>query len=256
MPENTQPNLLDLFKKMLDDHLGKAEFTAAFSKVADSIQELRSTNEAEFAAIQTTVDLLAKKLAEDNTNDLSTFKAEAKTLLGSEIAAALASVNDKLTAVDERVSQLKDGEMGLQGEQGPQGPAGSADSAEDVRNKLELLEGDERLKIEAIKDLREELDKLKKSISSSSSGTSFVISRGAVKMYDLSPSLNGILKTFALPAFWRVISVHTSSFPNILRPDVDYTTDGALMKITFTNEIDASTTLAAGQSVIIVYGEA
>src|SRR3990167_1237459 len=38
---------------------------------------------------------------------------------------------------------------------------GSPDSSEDVRNKLELLPDGEKLKIEAIEDLREELDKLK-----------------------------------------------------------------------------------------------
>lgn len=36
------------------------------------------------------------------------------------------------------------------------------DTAEDIRNKLELLEGDERLDMSAIKDLKEELDEVRK----------------------------------------------------------------------------------------------
>ena len=48
------------------------------------------------------------------------------------------------------------GEMGLQGEKGERGENGkdgSPDTAEDIRNKLETLEGDERLSASAIKDL-------------------------------------------------------------------------------------------------------
>ena len=55
----------------------------------------------------------------------------------------------------------KDGES-IVGLTGKDGKDGSSDVAEDIRNKLELLSGDERLKIEAIKDLSDILDELKK----------------------------------------------------------------------------------------------
>src|SRR3990167_9343023 len=55
----------------------------------------------------------------------------------------------------------KDGES-IVGPAGKDGKDGSPDMAEDIRNKLELLDGDERLKIEAIKDLSDILDELKK----------------------------------------------------------------------------------------------
>jgi hypothetical protein len=126
-----------------------------------------------------------------------------------------------------------------------------------IRDALELLIGDERLKIEAIANLREELDELKKK-----AGQTTVIQGGGssgpgrtVKSYDLSDSLDGVTKTFALPAFYRIISVHLSSFPNIMRPTTDYTSDANAMTITFITEIDAATCLAKGQSLIIVYSE-
>lgn len=251
--DKTKPNLIDLIKDLADDHIGKSDFTEAFAKVVETVKELRAQNEAEFAAIQETVDLLGKKLSEDNTNDLTSFKGEASSIIQAAIDAANASVADKLTLLDQRISEIKDGEPGPRGEQGPQGPAGSPDTSEDIRNKLELLEGDERLKASAISGLE---DLIKQTVPQSSNGTNFVVSRGAVKMYDLSALLDGSTKTFALPAFWRVISVHSSSFPHIMRPTTDYTTDGAAMTLTFTAEIDAATVLAEGQSIIVIYGEA
>lgn len=125
-----------------------------------------------------------------------------------------------------------------------------------IRDGLELLQGDERLKIEAIKDLREELDELKKWRKGFVGGTGVIASsRGAVRAYDISGLLDGVTKTFALPAFWRIISVHSSSFPQAFRETVDWTSDGSAMTITFTSEISAATTLASGQTLVIVYAE-
>lgn len=128
-----------------------------------------------------------------------------------------------------------------------------------IRDGLELLLGDERLDKSAIKgieDIENDVADLKKNkgnktiyagIGGSSSGGR------NVQAYDLSSQLNGVLKTFTIPAFWRVISVHATSFPFVLRPTVDYTTSGST--ITFTSEITADTTLAAGQTIIIIYAE-
>lgn len=74
----------------------------------------------------------------------------------------------------------KDGENGLDG---------SPDTAFDVRNKLELLENEERLRIEAIRDLREELDEIKKDIMAKPSGG------GGVTNARISQAFKYILKT-------------------------------------------------------------
>lgn len=124
----------------------------------------------------------------------------------------------------------------------------------DIRDKLEEIKTeDEKLSIEAIKDLRKELDELKK--AGGGRTTVIATTRGAVKLYDLSDQLNGVLKTFSLPAFWRVIDVKSASFPHAFRPTTDYTTDGSAMTITFTSQIDATTTLATGQTLLVEYAE-
>lgn len=131
--------------------------------------------------------------------------------------------------------------------------------AEEVRDSLESIEvEEEKLKIEAIGFLRRELDEIKArltSISTSSGKTVFGGSGGrAVRSYDLSSQLNGVTKTFNLPAMYRIISVHSSSTPFTLRQTTDYT--WTTTSITFTSAITASTTLATGQSITIVYSEA
>lgn len=84
--------------------------------------------------------------------------------------------------------------------------------------------------------------------------TVFTAIRGPeVKIYDLSAQLDGVTKTFSLPAFRLVFDVRSSSFPYAFRPTTDYTTDGAAMTITFTDQITADATLAAGQTLYILY---
>lgn len=129
-----------------------------------------------------------------------------------------------------------------------------------IRNKLEALKEDEKLEIEAIKDLRKELEELrnsigKKTLSGGAGGGGGSTGARNVSAYDLSSSLNGVLKTFSLPAFWRVIDVSSSSFPYSFRPTVDYTVDASAMTITFTSEIEASTTLNTGQTLLVIYAE-
>lgn len=145
----------------------------------------------------------------------------------------------------------------IPGVPGIPGKDGSPDTPQQIREKLESLPEEEKLPIEAIKHLREELNALKKTTKEIGSRTTVVAAgRGAVKAYDLSNSLDGSTLTFALPGFWRVISVHLSSFPNILRENTDYTIDGTLMKITFiAAQVSPSTSLAVGQTCIVVYAE-
>lgn len=128
-----------------------------------------------------------------------------------------------------------------------------------IRDALELLQGEERLDASAIKNLKELFDEWSSSLNLS--GKTVYVGGGSnsggkvVSLYDLSSVLNGVSKTFVLPAFWKVISVSSSSFPYTFRPTIDYTVDSSAMTITFTSEIEASTTLATGQTLLVTYAE-
>lgn len=130
----------------------------------------------------------------------------------------------------------------------------------EIRNALEVLIGDERLKMDAIDGLEEALQEIKKLIEKARLQKSFGSGnnpagggRGHIKNFDLSPFLNGITKTFNLPANWAIINIVCSSFPGALRPVIDYTYTPT--SVTFTSEIDIFSTLASGQTVIVVYEE-
>ena len=176
--------------------------------------------------------------------------------------------------------KIKDGAEGKRGPKGDPGPKGDttivektietiiekqpivtneikevavADTPEVIKEKLESLEDEDKLKISAIKNLEEELDKLKKQkqqpiyVGGSSGGGRIV------KAIDISSSLNGSTKTFNIQAVWRIVSVHLSSFPNILRETTDFTWTPT--SITFTSEIDAPSSLATGQTCILIIAE-
>lgn len=124
---------------------------------------------------------------------------------------------------------------------------------QEIRNSLEILPEGEKLKIEAVENLRKELDDLEKKILAKTA--SFIGGGGVGKhnteVYDLSDSLDGITTTFNLPAMYKVLRVESTSAPIVFRPNVDFTWTNT--SVTFTSQIEPSTTLASGQTVLITY---
>lgn len=162
----------------------------------------------------------------------------------------------------------RDGRDGKDGQSivGPPGPAGKdadevaiQDRIEKnlpslggaVRDGLELLPEGEKLKIDAIQDLRKELDEVKKRQSQINvGGISQAAARDLVKDIDLSSQLDGVTKTFNIQGVWNVISVSLDSFPyGALRKNIDFTWTPT--SVTFTSTIDAATQLASGQKCIL-----
>lgn len=166
---------------------------------------------------------------------------------------------DGKNGIDGKDGVGNDGKDGKDGKDGEDGKDGSQDKPHEIRNKLEELTNEARLDAKAIKGLEKFFENLIQDVKTLKGRPVFVGGsggRGAVRFHDLSGSLDGSKKTFSLPAFWRIISITSSSFPTTFRETIDYTVDGTLMQITFTSEIDASTTLATGQSITIIYAEA
>lgn len=126
------------------------------------------------------------------------------------------------------------------------GKDGSPDSPEQVRDKLETLQGEERLDASAIKNLPELIK------ASESPRAIFGSAKTKVIVLDLSAQLNGVLKTFNIGTHYGIISVNSSSAPfGAFRPIVDYNEVGKT--IVFTSNVDAAVSLATGQSLIIQY---
>jgi len=127
------------------------------------------------------------------------------------------------------------------------------ETPEETRDKLQTLKEGERLHIKYIDGVKDTLKLLKEDFSKIFVGQGGNIGN-KIKIYDLSDSLDGSTKTFNIPANTTIVTIQSSSFPNAFRPTTDYT--NTMTTITFTNEIEAGTVLAAGQTLIIVYVEA
>tara|TARA_R110000868_G_scaffold75379_3_gene217560 strand:+ start:6658 stop:7449 length:792 start_codon:yes stop_codon:yes gene_type:complete len=229
-------NLIAEMKKRLDDEISKGD-NASMQKFNQVMSEMSD------------LDSRMKKMSNTDNLDkaIKGLMSEIKVIKDTMPKMSNLSVYEaKLSQIEASIPAIKDME-----EETPQ----------ETRDKLESIQREsEKLGIDAIGYLREELDKINKKISKSKGITIFGggSSSGGriVKSYDIFSQLNGVLKTFTLPSFYRIISVHASSFPFSFRDTVDYTTDASAMTITFTSEITASSTLATGQTITIVYSEA
>lgn len=243
--------LLQDIKNQGDTKQQIQQFVDAFEKVIDIFDAMKKDNATEMGNHTALISEAARQMNErvaalkdgESPND-DKLRALIKPLIPPPIAGESPRVEDIVPAVLESLEL-------------PEKRAIVLDGPEDIRNKLELLQGEERLDISAIKGLEQYEKRLSKvenrpNVGGWSSGGGGKI----MKYYDLSLSLDGVTKTFALPAFWRVINVQCSSSPTPMRENIDYTIDGSLMKITFTSTVDASTVLSGGQTLIILYAEA
>lgn len=231
-----------------DEYL-KSECEATCSKLEEmsGILEIAQTKIDEF------IDAINSKQIQDInslTEKVSTELIAIKTLIPSLIPVLpempnLQALEDKI--VSDFIQRLEAIRLQI--------PVFIPDTPEVMRDKLESLELGEKLVIDAIEGLREALDKLEKKKTFTMFGGSNGGSSGgrAVRAYDLTSQLNGVTKTFNLPATWRVISVHSSSFPGSFRETVDYT--WTAQTITFTDQIDAGSTLSTNQTLTIIYVE-
>jgi len=260
MPKNEGPEVL---VTRLRDFLNggvptREEFMQLAEELVKYVTGVDKRLSGEFESLAAALRQMSETLKGDSDASLSEMKEGLNSLFVGERLSDMerlirASVREeldkKIGEVDERLRRVRDG---LDGEKGEKGDPGSPDTPEQVRDKLESLKDEERLDPSAIKGLDKYIQENSKAMGVPYAGPS---GGGIVKAYDLSSQLDGADRTFSLPAFWRVISVHLSSFPSILRPTVDYTTNAATMEITFTSEVPANA-LAAGQTLIVVYAEA
>ena len=142
----------------------------------------------------------------------------------------------------------RDGERGFPGIPGAVGPAGAPDTGEQITRKINHDKSDLLIRKGKVEGL-DEIEKMARTADANS--RSFMNTGSYVYAQDISDQLNGVLKTFTLVSNAKVILAFGSSAPGVFRPTTDYTTTGST--ITFTSEIAAASTLATGQTVIILY---
>lgn len=270
----TQDEFLEAFKKIIEHQkkLGKEleEKIDNKTKVAEEdLVRLNEILEGLKDSFQEAIDAVIEernRIVEENNSSLITMKKWAMDSMNKYLAksgvkdvvrdfeAEAQSVLDRLNSleapdIESLASEAKEMAMGELKDMIPNLEEKGEVMAEAL-NSIE--EEDDKIKISAIKGLEEALKKLGRAGLLSGAGGS---TGKRSNKYDLSDSLDGSTKTFTLPAFYRILTVHSSSAPWIFRETTDYTADAAASTITFTSEIEASTTLASGQTIIITYEE-
>lgn len=253
--EKNLAKLNKLFAIMDEDTLTRAEFLKSFEVVIqlvlktekqliekidkqlkdelkDGKEKLKELNELHAEVI--------KKVEEENTASLSNIKKWAIEQIGEflikrKVNEKISELDLKIKQVDDKIKEVKDGKDGK-----------DADEEKIVKEVLSKIPEAPDYKQE-IKDIKDELEILKKQKGKIISGG--IIGRDLIKDIDLSDQLDGVTKTFNIQAVWNIISVHLSSFPYSLRKTTDFTY--TTTTITFTNQIDAASSLAAGQTCVL-----
>lgn len=147
----------------------------------------------------------------------------------------------------------KDGAPGQQGQQGPQGEKGDAADVTDIaafgaaaRDGLEILQGENRLKADAISGLDEKLTELR---TLASQRIQTPAKAYMVYTKDASAQCNGVTTQFTVGGTHRgIVGVFSTEFPQIYRPVIDYTETST--GILLTSQVSAPQT---GQSLIIQF---
>lgn len=125
---------------------------------------------------------------------------------------------------------------------------GSPDNPKDIAKKLNTLT--KVIEMSVIKGLEDRfgtvLQEIKSKFKQGGGGGD------SLQVTDLSASLNGVTKTFTLPAHRKIVLVTGSSSPfGAFRPATDFT--HTRTTITFTANVDETVSLASGQSLLIIY---
>jgi len=147
---------------LVNDGLTKADFVTSFKSVVKIIKQLEANHTKSTVELEKKIAIKVKELAKKNDINFS----EVRDIISQTQKLSLKKQETSLNFIRDKVRKIKEGVDGLDGKDGIGGKDGSPDFAEDVRNKLELLQEDERLDISAIRGI----SKLKKGFDRSMEG--------------------------------------------------------------------------------------
>ena len=171
MPTETNilKNLLEDLVKATETKSTNDEFLRAFKSAVQTLSELKGQVTKEFDRSLTLLEDKVKDFGSKNTEDI---KKEVQSLLKDargQLSNLYKEQSDTLNFVKDKIREVKNGVtpsdeklLSLIQPLIPVFELPIPETPQTLRDKLESLEEDERLKIEAVNNLREELDELKK----------------------------------------------------------------------------------------------
>ena len=232
MPDKNEQNLVKLNRllSVLDgeNQLTRDEFLKAFQEVVKQVlsieKKILTKNSEAIEKLENTYNDFLDK-TKNNANKTSQTIEQTKKIVQQQINTMIEKQNNKLREVDEKMTEVQDGKdadesrVALEAsklasnELKPLIP--TIEQIEDdlpklgdkIRDALELLQGDERIEISAIKNLRTRLQELEKKIKTSEQNLGGKIQTGfnysAIDLHfidDETPTgtINGTNKDFTI----------------------------------------------------------
>lgn len=184
--------------KQINEGLTRQDFELAFKKVLEIVLKMQKKNEETSEALKSIYNSLMGKIQNDYKKD----SGDLKTWLGKELKKYPSIMNSLKTEIDERMAMIRDGkdadETLIVENVLLKIPK---DTSKEIRDKLEKLDGKERLKIEAIDELKEKLEELGKVKTQRFGGGGFSkIAMDSHFVDDETPSgtVNGVNTVFVL----------------------------------------------------------
>lgn len=231
---NKQKNL-ELIERLLavvDTKKNTEEMVKVFSLLLETFQKLKNANQQEREEIK---GLLKQTIAELKDNGNSNFES-----VKEKVDKALKEQENGMNFLRDKARKLENGRDGVDGKDGvngKDGKDGAPDTPQQVRDKLETLNDEEKLRIEAIYKLEERLKELEKRPIFKGGGGGFSVIAWDQHIVDdesLTGTINGTNKDFTIkhaPSPVASLKVYRGGARQ--RITEDYTFSG--VTISFTN---------------------
>lgn len=152
--EKNLAKLKRLFAFMDEDSLTREEFLKSFEAVLKIVESIKKTNEKEFGLIHENLKLMAEKMRDDNNSSVAEKKKEMMDYCHSEMEKMYKEHEKMMSGTEKVLSKIKIPEIEEIEKELPK-------LGKEIRDSLELLQGDERVDISAIKGLMEKLEEIK-----------------------------------------------------------------------------------------------
>lgn len=232
----TYPEILESLFTKVEESVSKKDFGDAFEAVKELFAELSEDNTENLTLIQEAIGRLQKVIQREIDAN-------------KDFRALVPKVEQKLQEVDQRLSQIKNGEQGLRGERGEKGERGergqrgAPDSPQEIREKL-MLAKIPLAAVEGIEELKEGFtQEIKKGRVQTPAKAFHIYTK------DASSQCDGANKAFTVGGtHFGIVGVFGTQFPNIYRPVIDYTETKT--GILLTSEVGAP---ESGQTLIIQF---
>lgn len=161
--DELDPKKLENLQKLLaafdTDRLTTADFMDAFKKVVEHVQNTQQLTVTHLQAITTAVQQAVENLSKGNEAHIAALKEELLSTFNSKGTELDTSHQDALARLEAAIAGVTNGKDAdedlIVKKVLSKLPAPEANFAEDIRNKLEMLEGEDRLDSSAIRGLPE-----------------------------------------------------------------------------------------------------